>query len=153
MSGKLHGEALEKKVKTPTARVFRNGVQNLTSGVVLTLTPNEKLWDNNVFWDMINNQSRLTVRSSGLYLVAAQLEFSATNGGRRAAQLILNGTDIIGDQTAHSASANLLRLTPLTLWPFNVGDYVEVGAFSSVASAAVELEAFWMLAITPEALV
>lgn len=145
--------APEKRVTTPTARVFRVGNESLTNGVVKILTPTDIDWDNNVFWNPTANQSRLTVRSSGVYLVGCQVEFTNISGGRRAAQLILNGTKIIGDQTVTHGSANLARLTPATLWAFNDLDYVEVGAFANVAGVACELENFWILAITPEAVI
>jgi hypothetical protein len=152
LSGKLLGDPA-KRVTTPTARVFRTGVEALTNGVVKILTPNDLVWDNNVFWNPIANQSRLTIRSQGVYLLGAQVEFSNTNSGRRAAQLIVNGSTIIGDQTVTQASANLQRLTPVTLWAFNQGDYVEVGAFANVAGASAEVEAFWIVAITPEGVI
>jgi len=121
--------------------------------VVKILTPTDIDWDNNVFWNPIANQSRLTVRSSGVYLVGCQVEFTNITGGRRAVQLILNGSKIIGDQTVTQANANLARLTPSTLWAFNTNDYIEVGAFANVAGVACELENFWILAITPEGVI
>jgi len=149
ISGKLLGDPA-KRVTTPTARVFRSGMEALTSGVVKVLTPNDRVWDNNFFWDESANQSRLTVRSSGVYLIGAQVEFTNISGGRRVVQLIVNGSAIVGDQSVTQANANLARLTPVTLWAFNEGDYVEAAAFANVASVQAELEAFWILAITPE---
>jgi len=152
LSGKLLGNPA-KRVTTPTARVFRTGVETLANGVVKILTPNDLDWDNNVFWDPTANQSRLTVRSPGVYLVGSQVEFNNISGGRRVVQLIVNGTKIIGDQSVTQANANLARLTPCTLWAFNQGDYVQCAAFANVAGCSAELENFWILAITPEGVI
>lgn len=150
ISGKLLGDP-SKRVTTPTARVFRTGFESLVNGTVKVLTPNDLDWDNNFFWNPIANQSRLTVRNSGVYLVGCQVEFNNITGGRRAVQLLVNGTKIIGDLTVTQASSNLARLTPVTLWAFNANDYVQAAAFANVASVTAELENFWILAITPEA--
>jgi len=152
LSGKLLGDPA-KRVTTPTVRVFRTGVEALSNGVVKILTPNNREWDNNFFWDETANQSRLTVRSSGVYLVGAQVEFTNITGGRRAVQLIANGTKIVGDQTVTQANVNLQRLTPVTLWAFETNDYIEAAAFANVAGVSAELEAFWLMAMTPESVI
>jgi len=152
LSGKLLGDPA-KRVTTPTARVFRTGVESLVSGTVKILTPNDLDWDNNVFWDPTANQSRLTVRSSGVYLVGCQVEFNNITGGRRVAQIIVNGTKIVGDQSVTQANANLARLTPCSLWAFEANDYVEVGAFANANGVTAELENFWLMAMTPETVI
>jgi len=150
--GKLLGNPL-KRVTTPTARVFRNGNEALVSGIAKALTPDGVVWDNNVFWNPIANQSRLTVRSAGVYLIGSQVLFNNITGGRRSAPLFVNGVVIAGNQEVTQANANIVRLTPVTLWAFNEGDYLEAFAFSSVANVNAQLEALWILAITPEGVI
>lgn len=150
LSGTLLGDP-GKRVTTPTARVHRVGVESLVNGTVKVLTPTNLDWDNNFFWDFVTHPTRLVCRNAGVYLLGAQVEFSSTSGGRRAVQVLLNGVTIIVDNTVHASSANLLRITPLTLWAFNTNDYIETAAFANANGVSCELEAFWILAITPEA--
>ena len=150
LSGKLLGDP-GKRVTTPTARVKRSGFEALTNGVLKALTPNDKDWDNSFFWDPVTNPSRLTVRNAGVYLVGCQLEFNAVSGGRRVAILRVNGTTVAGDQSIGAVASNLVRVDPCTLWAFNAGDYIEACGFANTTGVQVELENFWILAITPEA--
>jgi hypothetical protein len=140
-------------VTTPTARVKREAAETLSNGVEKYLTPDTLDWDNNVFWDPTANQSRLTVRSKGLYLVGANAEFNNITGGRRNLRLVVNRTTGIGQDTVGTSSAQFLHLSPVTIWPFNAGDYVEALAFATVAGVTARLDALWILAITPEGVI
>jgi len=152
LSGKLIGDP-RKRVTTPTARVFRTGMESLVSGQLKALTPNDTDWDNNFFWDPVSNSTRLTIRSKGVYLVGCQIEYNAVSGGRRVAILRVNGTTVIGDQSIGAVASNLVRVDPMTVWAFNENDYVEACAFANASGVQAELENFWVVAITPEAVI
>jgi len=149
MSGKLFSSA-EERITTPTARVKRTTTESLVNGTAKILTPSERLWDNNYFWNPIANTSRLTVRSKGLYLIGGSVQFSGVSGGRRAVGLKVNGTDEIGDIAIPIANTNLVKISPLELWYFEAFDYVEIWAYANVAAVTAIMQSFFILAITPE---
>lgn len=153
LSGKLILIKPENRVTTPTARVKRAAAQALTIGVPLALTPDSAEWDNNVFWNPLAQQSRLTIRSPGVYLIGGWCQFSAVTAGRRDAYLRLNGTTVLTGSWTHAASANVLALEPVTIWYFNDNDYLEMVALSSVAGVTALARALWVVAITPETVI
>jgi len=141
------------RVLTPTASVYRDTTEPLTSGVLRLLTPNIQRWDNNAFWNAVTNPTRLTVQSAGLYSIGCTVGFNSVNGGNRQIFLLVNGTTQVSEFRLPIASAQSTALSITGLWPFNAGDYVEVQVFANVASVNAQLREFWILAITPETLV
>ena len=151
-AGKLIRECNKAKMTTPTARVTRSTYQALTSGVPLYLIADTKVWDNNVFWNMDNDQSRLTVRSCGLYLCHATALYTGISGGRRELFLDVNRTDeIVGDRQV-TPNTNLVEQSVDTIWYFNENDYLEARAVANASGVQVQLRSLWILAITPEAI-
>jgi len=152
-SGNLIRDCGEPKMTTPTARVNRSSYRALTSGVGLYLIPDTKVWDNNVFWNQLANQSRLTIRSCGLYLVHATALYTGVSGGRRELFLDVNRTaEIVGDRQI-APNTNLIEQSVDTIWYFNPDDYVEVRSVVNANGVTVQLRSFWILAITPEAII
>lgn len=138
------------RITTPTANVYRDAVESLSSGVLKILTPNAKFWDNNYFWDFVGHPTRLTVRSTGLYLVGASVHFSATSGTYRTAIIRRNGTVILAEHREFVSANASVHCNPFTIAYFNEHDYLEIGAQTNTAGPTAELETFWILAITPE---
>lgn len=149
MSGKLIG-ALEERITTPTARVRRTTAQALVNGTALILTPNEKAWDNNFFWNPETLSTRLTVRSKGLYLVHSNVHFSGVTANNRWSGLKVNGATEIGDMATPVSNNSPPRHQVTELWYFDEMDYIEAWAYANAAGVTAQLAAFWILAITPE---
>ena len=102
---------------------------------------------------MLNNKTRLTVRSDGLYLLGAEVEFASLTGGVRYVDLLVNSTDAIDRHSVPVSNSNAARLSSGTIWYFEEGDYIEVRAFANVANCTAKLESFWIVAITPEGII
>jgi len=153
MVGKLLATGDVNRVTTPTARVYRTAPESLVNGTAKVLTPDSKIWDNNVFWNPAANPTRLTVRSGGVYLVGAQLEYNGITSGRRVVILRANGVDIISDNSLSVSNTNLVRPSTASIWAFEADDYVECLAFANANGVTAELENFWIVAITPEAVI
>jgi len=152
-SGTLIRDCGEPKMTTPTARVNRSSYQALTSGVGLYLIPDTKVWDNNVFWNPLSDQSRLTVRACGLYLVHATALYTGVSGGRRELFLDVNRTAEIAGDRALAPNTNLVEQSVDTIWYFNPDDYVEARSVVNANGVTVQLRSLWILAITPEAII
>jgi len=150
--GKLivYGEAI--RVTTPTVSVNRSGTQSvgLNTNVPISFTAQE--WDNNNFWDLSTNPTRLTVRSAGLYLVCGQIGYTdASASGIRYIFFRKNGTTEYANVALPSGVTNTKELTTVGLIWLAANDYLELIARSSV-NTTVFSRAFALVGITPEAM-
>jgi len=149
-SGKLIRDCGKAKMTTPTARVSRATAQNVPNGSDFLLTPDTKIWDNNVFWNPLAQSDRLTIRSCGLYLAAASLYYNGISGGNRQLILKVNATDVILRESSAQPNTELKRFSASTIWYFNEDDYLQAYAFANTNNVTCQLAALWILAITPE---
>jgi len=139
------------RITTPTAAVKNDTPVALTANVEKYLDANALIWDNNTFWNSSSNPSRLTIRASGLYVVGGYVGFITTGSGYRRAILRVNRTTTIGVQSLAVNNAVEMFANMFTVWPFEAGDYVEVVAFTASTSVTAVLRHFFILAMTPEA--
>lgn len=153
MYGKLFRFNHEVLVRTPTVFVSRSTVQNLTTLVELSLTPNTVTWDNNVFWSSTVNPTRLTMKSAGLYLVGCRIAFRPENTNPRLARIRMNGTTYIANTSATGNTSFPLWLECTTIQYFHANEYIEARALNAGAGANAQLDAFYAVAITPENLI
>jgi len=143
----------EVRVTTPTVHVSRSAAENIPGGADTFLTPNTVEWDNNGFWSATLNPRRLTVKAPGLYLIGAQVTFGNIANGYREVILKQNGTSNIGVQRVALTTSQPIIITVLTVGYFHKLDYIEVqGGTTSLATTA-KIDNFWLVAITPEALI
>jgi hypothetical protein len=112
----------------PRCRLTHSAAQSTTSGTPLALAFDTETVDSGGMHSTSSNTSRITVPSggSGMYLLGANIEFAANATGVRDLNIRLNNSTIIGSARATSASGTTpTRLTVTTIYPLNVGDYVE----------------------------
>lgn len=133
-------DALNFLANRPACRVSHNTTQSLTSGTEATLAFNTEALDTDTMHDTVTNNSRITFKTAGLFVVTWGFTVAADNDYLWIySYLRLNGTTLIapgssiGTQTdnglsPHSAGA--------TLYKFAVNDYVEVRAAQKNTSAA-----------------
>jgi len=126
------------------------GFESLTSGVAKVLTPENKLWDNNVFWMPSPNPTRMTFRSCGVYFVGAEVQYTAVSGQYRTTWFRKNGTDVYGSHRVPAPVSMTCFGHPFALMYFEVGDYIELIGQSNVAGVTAQINAFWAMAMTPE---
>lgn len=139
----------------PACRAYHNVNQLVTTGVPLALALNSERFDSDGMHDNATNNSRITAKTAGVYLVTGGLFFPAYAGGYRALQLRVNGGTIIGHtmQKGDSAGSYGYSLNASALWRFALNDYVEMVAAHDAAanqnaevgsSYAPELSAVWV---------
>jgi len=154
MNGKLWTDFGEQKIKTPTVSVTRAAAESKTATIWHTLTPNVQQWNNNDFWNAGVNPSRVTVRSSGLYLLIGRYKLSgASSEGSAKIRFRVNGTDPILENSERVWRSNGETPQTIGIWYFNPDDYVEMQAFLHDWTAGCQITAFQLLAITPEGIV
>jgi hypothetical protein len=107
----------------PGARVTGAGAQSVPSGGTLIVAFNAEVYDTDNMHDNTTNNSRLTCRTAGVYLLSASV---ALNSGAQPATLtfMLNGSNF--RISNHPAAMQFLNIT--TVQKLAVNDYVELSA-------------------------
>lgn len=129
------------------ATAYNNADQTVTSGSTLYVALNSEYWDTDVIHDNSTNNSRLTCKTAGKYLVIAKIRF-ASNGstGTRQVNIYSNAAhNIIAAQHVHSASTSVAcNLECSCINDMAVNDYVEMTAFQdSGANCTLTYSPYW----------
>lgn len=137
----------------PACRVYHNAAQGTTTGVSVALAFNSERYDTNTMHDTVTANTRVTIKTAGVYVFTATVSFANNGTGFRQVGLLLNGVAyialvhcpaIVGDQTHVSIP---------TTYKLAVNDYIEVMAqqtsggnlnVNSNANYSPEFSATWV---------
>ena len=125
-----HTEAHDQANHTvQTCRVTHSADQSI-SGFTLLAFDTER-FDNDAMHDVSTNNSRITFKTAGKYLVIGNVEWKNTPvTSYRSARIRLNGiTDIAQSGASLVGSANSEFDIVSTIYDFSADDYVELGVF------------------------
>lgn len=132
---------------TQGARVYHNANQNLISNDALTVAFNSEYYDTDTIHDPVTNNSRLTCKTAGKYLVGACGVISSGLGATSAVWVEHNTRGRVGQH----ALDGLASFTMSFIIDLAVNDYIVLKIFSYngapalIYSAANEYSpAFWM---------
>jgi len=141
------------KITTPTFYVGRDVVEPLAAGTAESVNFDGLEWDNNVFWALSPNPTRIVFRAPGVYLIGASPFFAASaTDAQRACRFRVNGTDLLPWNSAQDIANSPIALQMVTPWYFHKDDYLELMVQSSNAINLTTAEC-WGIAITPEGVV
>lgn len=116
----------------PGARVYHNANQAIANETPVTLDFNSERYDTDIIHDTVTNNSRLTCKTPGKYLINAQVEWvGASATGRRIAYIYLNGTTPIAQITYDPTAAVNVRYAVTTVYDLAVNDYVTVVVYQT----------------------
>lgn len=119
----------------PACRVYHSVAQPETDNTQLILAFDSERFDTDTMHSTVTNNSRITIKTAGLYMVGAHLEFAAGTLDKASVALRLNGgTFFAVQETVNTAAAYGQALTVVGLWKFAVADYVEVRMFQDNAA-------------------
>jgi len=152
--GKLFRVKGETRIQTPTCFLTGTAYTSCPSSTPTPLPLSDFDWNNNDFWAVSPNPTRITFRAAGLYMYHAGVQF---NGAGQARNCIvnprLNGSEFINQNNLRNWLADQ-AITPTTdVWYFHAGDYLEILASVGGLACTAKLSRFWALAITPESLI
>lgn len=119
----------------PACRVFHNAAQSTTTSVGLALAFNSERFDTDTMHDNVTNNSRITIKTAGLYVVTAHIEFAANATGQRELWIQLNGATIIAVQRVGAAAASTTILSVTTTYKCIVDDYLTAVAVQNSGGA------------------
>ena len=120
---------------TQGARVRHNAQQTIPNTTWTTLAFNTQLYDTDTIHDPVTNNSRLTCKTAGKYIITAVLGHSSATSGTIWAMIKLNGASNISSvQTTLNIGADPYFVLT-AIWNMVVNDYVEVAVCQSSGAA------------------
>ena len=112
------------------ARVYHSAAQSTVTATPLTLAFDSETFDTDAIHDTVTNNSRLTCKTAGVYLITGHIRFEANTVGDRRVQIWLNGAAAIATQ-ASVATAITCGLTVTAICNMAITDYVELTAYQT----------------------
>ena len=145
-------DEIDIEIEAPTARAFHDANQSIANNTLTGLAFNSERFDNDVIHDPSVNNSRLTCKTSGKYVIGCSVNFDADPDGFRLLKVRLNGTTDIALVTANAVTTAGIgtAIAVETEYDLAVNDYVEVlvqhtaGAALNILVSANYSPEFWM---------
>lgn len=117
---------------TEGAHVYHDANQAVTSGASdAYLALNSERYDTDTIHDVSTNNSRLTCKTAGKYLIIAGVEWGINGTGVRTLNIVLNRTTVIASVTVSANANSGIRQQAMTIYELGVNDYVEVRAYQN----------------------
>jgi hypothetical protein len=114
------------------ARAYHNAAQVAVSGTPLALAMNSERYDTDTIHDLVTNNSRLTCKTAGKYLIGANVEFAAAAAVVHFLSIRLGGATYIAQNSARcAAGAAILSVSVNCIYDLAVGNYVEAVALQT----------------------
>ena len=113
---------------TEGARVYHSSAQSIPKDTDTALAFNSTRWDTDEIHDPVTNNSRLTCKTAGKYVIFGQahLEWNAGQSGIRIIKIRLNGATEIIEHSWERNNDGPTRMNCATIWNMGVNDYVEL---------------------------
>ncbi len=116
---------------TEGARVYHDSNQTLTTATLTILSFNQERYDTDTIHHLSTNNSRLTCKTAGKYIISATALFDGNATGFRQIGIILNGTTLIARCKQVSGHAATVGWTETAIYDLAINDYVEVQAYQN----------------------
>ena len=145
---RLNDEAL---IDPPTTSAYNSAAQSIPNATATKLTANAELFDNDSIHSMTVDTSRLTIQTSGRYLVFGAVRFAASGAGvtRSMEFLVNNVTLLLGVSGPQLSAFYDVGLATVRSKVFVAGDYVETRVFHDAGAALnCTLSEFGILKVT-----
>jgi hypothetical protein len=113
------------------ARVYKDANQSINSGSGTYVTFNQESYDTNSYHDNVTNNQRLTIPTTGYYLIRAVITFAASNTGVRSITIRKNDAQTVmaRKRANNGGSGTDLTLHIATVLSLTATDYLRVEAY------------------------
>ncbi len=118
------------------ARVYHNANQSTTDGTWTTLAFNSEKKDTDAIHDNSTNNSRLTCKTAGAYLIIGMVYWAANAAGRRIIQIAFSdgvATGYINAMNVGTAEPHAMQVSAIK--DLAVNEYVELKVFQASGGA------------------
>ena len=115
------------------ARAHNNANQAISHNTWTSIGLNSERWDTDNIHDNSTNNSRLTCKTAGKYIIVGQIEWEARENGDRYMRIYLNNETAIASTVLSTPDGSITdRLYPIvTIYNLSVNDYVELQVFQT----------------------
>jgi len=120
---------------TEGARVYHSTTQEIANIDLATLAFDSERYDTDTIHDTTTNNSRLTCKTAGKYIISAAIGFFHNATGVRRVEIYHSSGVILGKQDVHSLSDMDHYCTVTAIWDLAVNEYVEVRVYQSSGGA------------------
>src|SRR4029077_8017961 len=131
-----YGASIQSNV--PACSLYRTTAQSIANATPTAMAFDNERFDTDNIHDNVTNNSRLTCRTAGKYLITGFIPYGGNATGIRQCNIVLNGGGGIylslSGQTALTAADNCY-LSTSAIADLIVGDYVELQAYQSSGGA------------------
>lgn len=119
---------------SPAARAYHNANQSIPDATDTVVALNSERFDTDTIHDLAVNNSRLTCKTAGKYLIMGNVFWAGSATGSRFLRVRLNGTTLIAEIRNSSSAGGDSQIAP-TLYDLAVNDYVEMVVYQSSGGA------------------
>ena len=136
-----HKHAMPAAGSDISARVTDASAQTISDNTSTAVNFDQEDFDTDGMHDNVTNNTRLTAKTAGKYIIVGILSFLNTNAaGARGAKLRINGATVIAQQNQQPDSTNDDHdLQVSAIYNFAVNDYVELIASLDAAGASIDI--------------
>ncbi len=120
-----------------SARAYHDANQSLSNATWTALAFNSERFDTDGIHDNTTNNSRLTAKTAGKYVIMANTYWTNNSIGKRSLVLRVNGATDIGHHQVLASGQTPVSLA--TIYELAVNDYVEAWAFQNSGGDLVML--------------
>jgi len=124
-SKKYHDDNLPPGGYTEGARVYNSPAQSIPNATATVLAFNGEKYDTDTIHDNVTNNSRLTCKTAGKYLIFLNAAFESNNVGYRWYEARVNGVTIIAFSIQNAVNGLGSTFPVVTTYGLSVNDYVE----------------------------
>lgn len=82
---------------------------------------------------VVGDPTKITIRTTGIYLIAGNVSFATNSTGIRSAAILLNGSSIypLAETLVSAASANTTNLSVVTILSLTAGNYITLNVYQT----------------------
>lgn len=129
----LHASSFAPAISA-AAKVYHSVSQSIATTTPILLAFDTEKFDTDTIHDNVTNNSRLTCKTAGKYLITVSVNFAANSTGYREVSIRLNGTSDIAKHRSNAiVDASVIGAT--TVYDLAVNDYVEVIVYQNSGGA------------------
>lgn len=116
-------------------RVYDNNDQSIANTTSVAVSFANEDFDTDTMHDTSTNNSRITCKTSGTYIIYANCAWYDGTTGQRIVTIRLNGSTIIGQSSFAPAISGRTEELCFCMWQLDVDDYVECVMYQNTGSA------------------
>lgn len=123
------------KTVTPYALAYKSATQSIPNTTDTIVAFPAETSDNDAIHDVVTNNSRLTARTGGVYVILGWLAYDVNNTGMRDVLIKKNGTTTLSRVSQMAVSGEISQLNVIAVVELAVGDYVELQVYQNSGAA------------------